>query len=413
MGYMNEYLDKNEKELQEELGNVISQYNKMRGTILMIYASAISKAHIPDVAMSKDDYYTFFDFLKDEKSENIDILIETPGGSGDAAEEIARFLHKKFKNISFVIPGEAKSAGTILALSGHDILMTNTGSLGPIDAQVRIGRSYVSAHDYIEWINEKRNEAQKKGALNPLDAIMIAQISPGELLSVYHSLKYAEDLVKEWLPSHKFNSWNVTESRQIEVSEEMKQQRAKEVAEVLTNHTLWREHGRSIKIDDLKETVKLKVIEIDQDQKLAELVYRIHTIVRMLFSKTAIHKIYAMENQAIFKTAERRTANYPNQPENIARSEVAEVTVQCPNCQKKYKLFLKFKNKSIIDNDFKKKGLTPYPSNEILKCDCGTNIELKPMRVEIERQSGKKVILGDCGLICKVVNLIKKVLNKS
>lgn len=60
-----------------------------------------------------------------------------------------------------MIAGEAKSAGTILVLSGDNIFMTDTGSLGPIDAQVRIGRSVVSAHDYKEWIDLKREEALK------------------------------------------------------------------------------------------------------------------------------------------------------------------------------------------------------------------------------------------------------------
>lgn len=66
-----------------------------------------------------------------------------------------------------MIAGEAKSAGTILVLSGDNIFMTDTGSLGPIDAQVRIGRSVVSAHDYKEWIDLKREEALKNGSLNP------------------------------------------------------------------------------------------------------------------------------------------------------------------------------------------------------------------------------------------------------
>ena len=52
--------------------------------------------------------------------------------------------------------------------------MTDTGSLGPIDAQVTIGRSRQSAHDYIEWVSEKMNEAHKEGELNPFDATMIA-----------------------------------------------------------------------------------------------------------------------------------------------------------------------------------------------------------------------------------------------
>ena len=163
-------------------------------------------------------------------------------------EEIVRFLRSKFDNIDFVISGEAKSAGTILALSGNDILMTKSGSLGPIDAQIKIGRTVISAYDYIEWINLKREEAKKYGKLNPLDATMVAQISPGELSLVYHALKFAEDLVVEWLSKYKFQNWKVTETRKIPVTEEMKKKRASEIAKKLMNHAKWRTHGKVYKL---------------------------------------------------------------------------------------------------------------------------------------------------------------------
>ena len=67
--------------------------------------------------------------------QRIDMYIETPGGSGETAEEVAKFLRNNFDTVSFVVCGEAKSAGTIIVLSGDEILMTETGSLGPIDAQ--------------------------------------------------------------------------------------------------------------------------------------------------------------------------------------------------------------------------------------------------------------------------------------
>ena len=63
------------------------------------------------------------------------MYIETPGGSGETAEEVVKFLRNNFDTVSFVVSGEAKSAGTIIVLSGDEILMTETGSLGPIDAQ--------------------------------------------------------------------------------------------------------------------------------------------------------------------------------------------------------------------------------------------------------------------------------------
>ncbi len=182
----NEYLSKRLGffDLQNELQRLIKDYNQYTGRYMFVYASDINKGRSRDidVSMIQDDFYNIQDILRESPHKKIDFYIETPGGSGEAAEEIANFLRKKFNEVNFVIAGEAKSAGTILVLSGDDIYMTDTGSLGPIDAQVRIGRSVVSAHDYKEWVDLKRNEAAKNGSLNPFDAVMVAQISPGELL---------------------------------------------------------------------------------------------------------------------------------------------------------------------------------------------------------------------------------------
>jgi len=160
------------------------------------------------VPLEQADFYVIRDLLASKKDlQKVDMYIETPGGSGETAEEIVKFLRNNFDTVSFVVSGEAKSAGTIIVLSGDEILMTETGSLGPIDAQMKIGRSVISAYDYIEWVEEKRKEAEEQGRLNPFDATMVAQITPGELGSVFHALKFAEDLVVEWLINYKFKKW--------------------------------------------------------------------------------------------------------------------------------------------------------------------------------------------------------------
>jgi len=129
MGLMSEYINKrmSAKELEKELLRLIGEYNHIRDTYLFVYAGAIGKP-IPDIPISMDDYYIIFDILKNVESEKLDFYIETPGGSGEVVEEIVRFLRSKLDNINFVISGEAKSAGTILALSGNEILMTKSGA---------------------------------------------------------------------------------------------------------------------------------------------------------------------------------------------------------------------------------------------------------------------------------------------
>ncbi|MBN1150456.1 ATP-dependent Clp protease proteolytic subunit, partial [candidate division WOR-3 bacterium] len=211
MSLLNEYISKgiDIKILEDELLKLIKEYNKERSTYLFVYISAINK-RIPDIPICQEDYYVIADLLRNKTIKKLDFYIETPGGSGEAAEEIVRFLRQKSDDITFVVSGEAKSAGTLMVLSGNEIMMTQTGSLGPIDAQIRIGRSFISAMDYKEWFENKITEAKQNNVLNPVDATIIAQISPGEIKSVYQSLDFAKDLVTEWLPKYKFKDWKFT-----------------------------------------------------------------------------------------------------------------------------------------------------------------------------------------------------------
>lgn len=283
-----------------ELKKLIEDYKNISGKYLFIYSAAVGEMR-SDTSIIQNDFYIIRDLLsKRQDIENIDFYIETPGGSGDAVAEIVYFLRSKFKEVNFVIAGEAKSAGTILALSGDNILMTETASLGPIDAQILLGRSWISAYDHINTINQIRKQAEETGKINPVDAILISQMTYGEIKGIENSLEFAKDLVIEWIPKYKFKNWTKTETRKIEVTEEMKKQRARELAEALVNSEKWRHHSRSIKISDL-EQIGLKITKLDDNAKLAEVVYKIHTLLRIIYDQTKICKVFASSEDAIIK----------------------------------------------------------------------------------------------------------------
>lgn len=392
MGLMNEYINKkmSANELEQELLSLIKKYNEKRGTFLLVMASALNKS-IPDVALSQEDFYMIADMLNDLKDiSKTDIYLETPGGSGEAAEEIVEFLRKEFEYVSFVVSGEAKSAGTLMVLSGDEILMTKTGSLGPIDAQVRIGRTTISAYDYMEWVEEKLKEAEANERLNPFDATMVAQISPGELKGVNHALKFAEDLVGKWLKKYKFKHWNVTETRQRKVTDEMKTKRAKEIAQKLIDHGTWRSHGRSIKIKDL-ENIGLRITEIDDDNELKNIVYRIQAVCRLLFATTNTYKIFATQKEKIFKSAVS-AQEMLRIPKDVKYTEIAELEQKCQQCGKIHKVYAKLADNPQIDKDFQSKGFIPFPKDNKLVCDCGFEMDLGGVRNEIEVKTGLKVL---------------------
>lgn len=387
-------------DLQNELQRLIAAYNKHTGRYLFVYAADLNKgrARGVDVSLVQDDFYTVQDILRESNKKKIDFYIETPGGSGEAAEEIAKFLHKKFEEVNFVIAAEAKSAGTILVLSGDNIYMTDTGSLGPIDAQVKIGRSVVSAHDYKAWVDEKKKEAEKSGNLNPFDAIMVAQISPGELYGIINSLEFAKDLVKEWLEKHKFKNWTQTEKSKTPVTPEMRKARAGEVADKFCDHTTWRTHGRSLKIEDLKDL--LIIGRIDDDPKLADIVYRIKTVIGLIFGMSTIYKIFYLEDLKLAKNYAVNPSGKPFVPMPIPPQaqgqpkaiDSVELEMQCPQCGKKHEVsgYMDLSSQDI--KNLKLKTNPNVQDNDILICDnCKFTLDLKPIKSQVETQSKRKV----------------------
>jgi hypothetical protein len=395
---LNEYMSKRwgVLEFKAELKRLISQYNKLTSRNLFIYAADFNKGRRGiDVSLMQDDFYTIQDILRESDKNQIDIYLETPGGSGEAAEEIARFLRKKFYEVNFVIAGEAKSAGTILALSGDNLYMCETGSLGPIDAQIKIGRSVVSAHDYKAWIDEKRMEATTTGRLNPFDAIMVAQISPGEIYGVINSLEFAKDLVKSWLEKYKFKNWTKTQTTHKQVTPDMRKRRAEEVADKLCNHMNWRTHGRSLKIDDLKDDLLIE--NIDSHRELANIVYRVKTIIRLIFDTSTDYKLYFWEDFHIARTATVANANLPTpMPVSNKNNSIEQVIVniKCPKCGTKHEIPGYF---DISSDKIKQLNLpvsNKIQDNDVLVCDnlgCNFTIDLKSIKNQIETQSKRKI----------------------
>lgn len=386
---LEEYIDKKLSitDLHKELHKLIEEYETNTGRLLFVYSADIDKGSSKNanISLTQDDFYIIQDILKNFTCSKIDFYIESPGGSGESAEEIARYLHSKFSEVNFIIASEAKSAGTILALSGHNISMTDTGSLGPIDAQIKIGRSVVSAYDYYEWIKEKRIEAKKNKGLNPVDAVIISQVSPGEINRVVNSLEFAKDLVTDWLVKYKFKNWKKTETQGKTVDEQYKLKRAKKVASELTNQSKLRTHGRSLKIVDLRQW--LKISRIDEDAELADIVYRIKTVIRLIFASSSTYKLFFTESQKIFRNQVSNSRTSLPMPINQIKGQKVEANIEqkCPKCGKQNKL------KAIPVNQLSEEQKKEADIQTITCENCGYNVDLSPVRNQLELQLGNKV----------------------
>lgn len=88
-------------------------------------------------AMERPLDTSFIDICRQaKKRKNVMLFLCTRGGDAGAAYRMARFLQDKYERFTIYICGSCKSAGTLLAVGAHEIVMSDLGEMGPLDVQL-------------------------------------------------------------------------------------------------------------------------------------------------------------------------------------------------------------------------------------------------------------------------------------
>ncbi len=91
------------------------------------------------VQVSNDDADMLEGMLRQmDLSKGVALLVSTPGGDGEAAERIINLCRNYSDTGEYwaIVPGKAKSAGTIICFGASRILMGPNSELGPVDPQI-------------------------------------------------------------------------------------------------------------------------------------------------------------------------------------------------------------------------------------------------------------------------------------
>lgn len=198
------------------------------------------------------------------------VILDTDGGVIEVAERIAHDLRALYTTVSFLVPNRAMSAGTVLAMSGDEIFMDYHSRLGPIDPQLQLhdgslvpGLSYLAQ---FERLTAKDNLSTAELAL--LDKLDLAVLHAIELAN-----RLSRSLLVEWLTRYKFKDWETTETRQLPVTAEMREERAADIAAKLTDQDRWNSHGRGIDLNVLRDELGLKIEDYGTRTTLQEKVW--------------------------------------------------------------------------------------------------------------------------------------------
>ena len=200
------------------------------------------------------------------------VILDTPGGIVEVVERIARVFRHHYEEVKFIIPDRSMSAGTVLAMSGDDILMDYHSCLGPIDPQLELDDRFVPALSYLSQY-ESLIEKSLHETLSTAELVLLQKLDLAELHQFELARDLSIDLLKRWLTRHKFKDWVVTETRGETVTQEMKEQRAASIALQLSDHERWLTHGRGIDMQTLRDELKLKITDFGDQPELKKAVW--------------------------------------------------------------------------------------------------------------------------------------------
>jgi hypothetical protein len=198
----------------------------------------------------------------DSRNESLCIILNTPGGSAETVEKMVEISRHHYRNIVFIVPDYAMSAGTIFCMSGNKIIMDYTASLGPIDPQVNNGKEWVPAMGYLDKVNEMI-EKSAAGTLSNAEFAMLQGLDLATLSRYEQARNLTITLLKKLLVEYKFANWVTHESTPgkigTPVTLQEKNERAVEIAAKLGDNKLWHSHGRHIGINTLRGILRLKI----------------------------------------------------------------------------------------------------------------------------------------------------------
>jgi len=238
----------------------LHEYTK-RDTIL--YSTAFASKKLPNlpsflVSVTNEDIQGFMAALHGLKGDKLDLILHSPGGSLEAADQIVQYLRKKYAHIRAIVPQNAMSAATMIACACDTIVMGKHSAIGPIDPQVtfptRNGHSTAPAHAILSEFMQARQEILTDPRTAVLWAGRIQNYPPGFLQMCQDAIRLSEDKVAEWLDMYMFAT---------------AEKKGAAIAKWLANAGEHKTHGRPIGIDKAVE-IGLVIEPLEDDQRLQD-----------------------------------------------------------------------------------------------------------------------------------------------
>lgn len=266
----------------------ITKVEEITGRPLIIYATDFLnpnklKACNGEISIDGNDKVGFDEVISNIEGDNLDILIQSPGGDAVASEAIVGLLRSKFSNIRFIVPDQAKSAATMICCSGNEILMDDRSELGPIDPQMRVTRAdgtttFAPAQAILDQFEKAKNSLTGHADQLPAWLPILQSYAPSLLISCEDADKLSKSLVISWLEKYMFSDRD--DHHEI----------AEKIALYLGDAKTHLSHGRRIDKNQLLE-IGMNVFDLTKNKPLQESIWDLFLAIKCTFDVTNAFKI--------------------------------------------------------------------------------------------------------------------------
>jgi hypothetical protein len=274
--------------VRREFLTSLNKYTK-RDTIVYASAYASGKSGVPPftLSISTEDIQGFMASINGLKNDQLDLILHSPGGSLEAAEQIVNYLRAKYNHIRVIIPQNAMSAATMIACAADVIIMGKQSAIGPIDPQITFptqhGPFTAPAQALLDDFEQAKNEVIATPNVAPLWVSKMKDYPPGIFNICQTTIELAKEKVGQWMQQYMFKDAHDA------------QEKSNTIATWLGDAHYHKTHGHPINFDEAKAN-GLKVERLEEDHELQDKVLTVFHAVAVTFGVTNCVKMVENHN---------------------------------------------------------------------------------------------------------------------
>lgn len=255
----------------------IQRLHHSTGRAVIVYASAWLSYAQPVSVLSVEgaDVHGLMEVCHGVQEKKLDLILHSPGGSAQAAEQMIEYLRTRFDHIRAIVPMQAKSAATMMALGADEIVMGAHSELGPIDPQIgmptpegyRLSPAHGLLRDFEKAKAECSDDVRAVAAWTP-----ILRSYVGLLEFCRQQIELSMDVVAGWLERY------MLRDGVLRNDDDARKKKAREIAEYFgseESYGRFRAHSRPIRVPELQQ-LGLKISELEKQKALQDAVLSIY-----------------------------------------------------------------------------------------------------------------------------------------